>query len=285
MVVDRRRSRSLNGPGIRPERLQPGSFPWLTELADVLRAVVNLPWKEAALGLARTLQGQLRRCCRRSLRAARHWRHWMRTGITKADIGILRSSTCSGRITSETLASFSVRQLKVMAQELGVNATGCTEKADLVTLLSAASSRSSSPPEVERSNAHRSLHRCNGAFATPSAPATPIAAAAAVNFRPEAARSRQQQEILRIGKAKDDVEVLSMSRSELQNLRTNEDRERAVLRRFREISRIVHPDKCPPALRDAATKAFQRLEVAKRKLMETTLPTEASASRNVRSWV
>lgn len=162
----------------------------------------------------------------------------------------------------DALAGLSVRQLKALAQELGLSAAGCMEKADLVALLRAASvARSKAPPTETSKPPRRSLRR---------AAQPPAVVPAALS--PEVP---QQREILRIRNAKEDLEVLGLTRLEVQNL-GKEEREKLVIRRFREISRLVHPDKCPEELRESATKAFQRLEVARQSVVATKPPVDNS---------
>eukprot|EP00929_Paragymnodinium_shiwhaense_P111432 TRINITY_DN7947_c0_g1_i1.p1 TRINITY_DN7947_c0_g1~~TRINITY_DN7947_c0_g1_i1.p1 ORF type:complete len:279 (-),score=59.77 TRINITY_DN7947_c0_g1_i1:273-1109(-) len=96
--------------------------------------------------------------------------------------------------------------------------------------------------------------------------------AAASGYRPDASAAaaavQQRQEIQRIQRAIDDLAVLKLSSAELRPLAPKQ-RQKLVLRRFKELSRHVHPDKCPPELRDSGTRAFQRLEAARKQALAT----------------
>merc|ERR1740121_420839 len=59
------------------------------------------------------------------------------------------------------------------------------------------------------------------------------------------------------------------------------ERRKAVLRRYHELCRLVHPDKCPVELSSLATRAFQRLEEAKKQAMSPgTKPNPAGRSES-----
>ncbi|CAE8676435.1 unnamed protein product [Polarella glacialis] len=201
----------------------------------------------------------------------------------------------------------SVKQLKAQAAELGLDTSRCTERADLLSLLSAGGGlkrpmggQSTTNNTSNNNNNNNSTARAAQAQAGGAQPLSAAAFSAGVSqpkpspsaqsalprpqASPQASGSRapltagprqrerestqsgprlQREEILRIARATDDLAVLGLSRQELADLLGRAERERAVLRRFRQLSRLVHPDKCAPELREAATRAFQRLEVAR----------------------
>mmetsp|Transcript_20578 Transcript_20578/g.45012 ORF Transcript_20578/g.45012 Transcript_20578/m.45012 type:complete len:254 (-) Transcript_20578:217-978(-) len=83
--------------------------------------------------------------------------------------------------------------------------------------------------------------------------------------------ARQQQELRRIARARDHFSVLGLVCKELQRMSLKE-REHVILHRYRELSRLVHPDKCPVEIREAATRIFQQLEAARHLALKCAEP-------------
>lgn len=188
--------------------------------------------------------------------------------------------TRRGTHATADLSVLSVKELKARVVQAGLDAAMCTEKSDLVELLvnargSGANQRAG--PKVSAAAedsalfvaAPRSQTGCRrsrlstgrqsvGRLSLLRSKAPDVSRAKGG----EMIRQRQRDEIRRIALAKDDRSILGMDRGDAVS-RRNKGHKAAVLQQFRSISRVVHPDKCPADLREAATRAFQRLECAR----------------------
>lgn len=181
-----------------------------------------------------------------------------------------------------SLSTFTIRELKTHARELGVDVSACTEKGELVALLRAATSRrpsSAAPPAAapgpsasarsaaapsatsRRSSRHRRSSASKGGRRSKLRRLSITAAALSEEER----SSLQLAEVRRIIAAASDLEVLNLPGASVRRM-SRDERGRVVLRRFRALSRLVHPDKCPQEHCAEATAAFQRLEVARQQI-------------------
>lgn len=156
-----------------------------------------------------------------------------------------------------------------MILKLGLDAQQCVEKADLVALLvDSAAGNKGSPRSQRRSSHPRSP--CSRGFArrvsrsrksilrgSPTIPNTgePSSRLLAV--------SRELQRVLR---ARSYHDVLG-----LQGTAGSPESRTAVLQRYRELCKVVHPDKCPASLALLSAEAFQKLEAAKESALKATL--------------
>lgn len=175
----------------------------------------------------------------------------------------------SARVPSDAeLAQWPVVRLRARIKELGLSSAGCVEKSDLISLLRGASLLQDSAAKSRR----RSLRplRRTSLPATPRGPAgRPSSGRRSLLRRRRSVKDpapvrllSQKNELKRILRAGGALDVLGIQ-GNVQSI-TPRDRGHLIRRRYRELSRLVHPDKCPPELRDLATRAFQRLEDAKK---------------------
>jgi len=90
-------------------------------------------------------------------------------------------------------------------------------------------------------------------------------------------KQRQRQELARIAKAKRSLQVLGFDEgsriarhgvNDLEAFRQQDDWRLLVQRRYRELTRLLHPDKCPPELKSEATVVFRRIVAAKTDLLD-----------------
>lgn len=177
-------------------------------------------------------------------------------------------------------------RLKARITELGWSPAGCVEKADLVALLrkaSTAAAAAAAAPGMATSSAPGPGD--GGAAAASAAEAPPrrysyggvrgsrrpslgatLRRTSLLRQRARRSGARQPQaqverqakakaEIDRILAAKDDLEILGLSKREAS--------QSSLQSRYRILTLQVHPDKCPPDLKEAATAAFHRLEAAR----------------------
>lgn len=309
MAGKRRRSQSLAGPDLRSglKRLRRGPAglaavprpPWLRlrPLAvRALQALQRVPWQDPASAFGVAFQAHFQRL--RALASALPSHQEPSPAVPPSVASPTFSATFASQATSfggsggpssagpcgsctvtstsssrprrPSLSARPVCELKAQVLHLGLNSSGCTEKADLVALLRAAASPAAAvghglrraavqpPPPRPAVEARRPAHAA-------------IASARKSGLRRRSLRhsllqptsvTLQRDELQRIMRAKDDLGVLGLRWQDVRSL-SQPERQRVVLRRFRELSRRVHPDKCPAELREAATRAFQRLEVAK----------------------
>lgn len=174
------------------------------------------------------------------------------------------------------LSQWPVQRLRARLRELGLSAVGCTEKGDLVALIQGASAAPSTPPAGAagaRPRGARAARRSVGPGM--AAGRLSLGRQSLLRRRRSAARApreaeeprlarlaRQRAELQRVLRAGSLLEVLGLQQA-TGAAAAPRARRRAVLQKYHELSRLVHPDKCPPELRAAATRAFQRLEEAK----------------------
>eukprot|EP00928_Gymnodinium_smaydae_P050873 TRINITY_DN3440_c0_g1_i5.p1 TRINITY_DN3440_c0_g1~~TRINITY_DN3440_c0_g1_i5.p1 ORF type:complete len:315 (+),score=65.63 TRINITY_DN3440_c0_g1_i5:88-945(+) len=257
VAAKRRRSRSLDGSAAEPgvlRNLRRGlkrQARWFTSLRHTVEAVVTLSRCSAA-ALASKAHSSWRRGAATS--TAPPPRPPRRSHGAEGDGAASQAGTddlggAEGKprgAPRRSLSALTIRQLKARIAALGLSVAGCTEREDLVALL-----RGDVGGARRRSFLRKSLRRAS--LRRASLPKRPAFAASA---------ARQREELMRIAKAQDGLQVLGLTWRELRRL-PGQEREKLVVRRYRDLCRAVHPDKCPPDLRAAATRAFQRLETAK----------------------
>lgn len=216
------------------------------------------------------------------------------------------SSPAAAEPQSEDIVQWPVQRLKSRIKELGLNPAGCIEKSELIALLKRASCRTppSSPtpqasaaaqpppyaPGTPPAQAPAGLHGA-GAWTMPrrSGQRLTVGSFGRMSLLRGRRKSRARQsaglaanrsasqraEVRRILSAGDALDVFGMK--ELFPGATKgtpavgadeliRERRKAILRRYHELCRLVHPDKCPAELGEAATQAFQRLEDAKKQV-------------------
>jgi hypothetical protein len=173
-----------------------------------------------------------------------------------------------------------VTELKATITELGLDASLCIEKSELVALLRTVGpsrtpirgvSRMSLRSQDRRVSFLRAARRKSLVAAAGRKSWLRAAAHAAKpvqNKAKAAAGSAQQREHLqRIAQATDDFAALGLLRTELQAMPLKA-RSELVLHKWRKLAAIVHPDKCSPALAALATRAFRRLGAAKSRVLQ-----------------
>lgn len=159
------------------------------------------------------------------------------------------------------MSQWTITQLKSRTRELGLSSVGCTEKRDLVLLLSTAAAKDS----VQTSNS--SLRRLKRRMTLGRAATSRLSLLRRKRSVGEAAQTAkpskvpsQRHQLERVMCAKNSAALLGLRENEMRN-------SGLVKKRFCELSRLVHPDKCPPELRAVATQAFTKLKAAVGKLL------------------
>jgi len=182
------------------------------------------------------------------------------------------------RSADTDLTRRTVTELKATITELGLDASLCIEKSELVELL-----RSVSPSRTPirgvkrlslRSQDRRSSLRAARRKSLVAAVgrkswlrAAAHAAKPVQNKAKGAAGSAQRREHLQhIAQATDDFAALGLLRAELQAMPLKA-RSKLVLHKWRKLAAVVHPDKCSPDLTTLATRAFRRLAAAKSRIL------------------
>lgn len=171
---------------------------------------------------------------------------------------------CIDETASCQIENWSIAELKRRVAEFGLSAAKCIEKGDLVLLLrggvTSAEKVSARPEATGRRQSvaqGRRVSMLRGATRRMSM----------LRCRPPTTTERdrlleQRQEIRRVSKAKSDWEVFGLKKRELQQM-TRTERQRFVQRRYKELTRLVHPDKCAAELKEVATAAFKKLTHAR----------------------
>jgi len=173
-----------------------------------------------------------------------------------------------------------VTELKATIMELGLDASLCIEKSELVALLRTVGP-SQTPIHGARRLSLRSQDR-RGSFLRAARRKSLVAAvgrkswlrAAAHAAKPvqnkakAAAGSAQRRKHLQhIAQATDDFAALGLLRAELQATPLKA-RSELVVHKWRKLAAVVHPDKCSPDLATLATRAFRRLAAAKNRILQ-----------------
>lgn len=286
-MTKRRLDEPLADSGIRMQDQRVLSLRWLKSMRRTLENLAALPRRgAAAIGQAW-----------RDGIAESRTEHDASPLATPSSEPLAPESGSAAPEREPSVTELTVRQLKSRAAELGLNTSGCTERGDLVALLRGAMVSGDSPagptasPKIgitarRRTLLRRSLRRQSAALRRSSMMKRSAAQSKrsgsqsatlrrssvtkrrfSVTKRPVnvAERlARQREELGRIVWAVDAFQVLGLAWNDLRPL-ARKEREQAVLKRYRDLCRRVHPDKCPPELCNIATRAFQRLEMAKQR--------------------
>lgn len=198
--------------------------------------------------------------------------------------GMKAETSIHGRASN--LDQWSVQQLKAYICDLGLKTDGCVEKTDLIHLIQGSkvqsivtkSRRSSfymrrvSAPGIGK---RKSMRR---ASVTMVGRKSLLRMRHAKSFQTSEVAMQMQDrkvECMRIMCACDAFEVFGF-RDHHKKQMPQKEWKKLVLKRHRDLSLLVHPDKCPEELRGVATRAFQRLEEANKCLL-------ASFSQSCRS--
>lgn len=160
------------------------------------------------------------------------------------------------------LSLWTVTQLKAQIRELGLSSVGCTEKHDLVLLLSTAAKAKDCAQTSNSSPRHSKRRMTLGGNATSrlSLLRRRRSVAEASKVAKSSKMSSQRHQLERVMHAKTPAALLGLRGNEIWN-------SSLVKKQFCELSRLVHPDKCPPELCSMATQAFGKLKAAVEKLL------------------
>jgi len=300
-AAKRRRSQSINGPGVFANLRSRNS--WRLLVAPPLKALRALP--KAAKAVARParvvgayfLQLKAEAVAAASSKtnaAAKRPQPYGNCG-TGASVNIPAPPAYYD--AHQDLRAWPVPRLIALAQQRGVDIRSCKEKADIMILLGgrgccqtnrgAAPAAQSVPPTPRR--AQRRSTPASSPMRKPCAKrrSSVLNMASPKGSRRDslgsAARlsARQREELRRIARAVDDLAVLGLTWDQLAMLPSRQEQQRVVLKRSRDVSRLVHPDKCAAELRDQATRAFQRLQLAKQNVSQSlahpTYPTPGNS--------
>jgi len=172
------------------------------------------------------------------------------------------------------LARCTVQELKAKIAALGLSTSQCVEKADLVALLRASPRPCTSGTPGRRRSGTRAARTSSGAAlrgrrslvrALHCVKATRVSSqrSAAAKKRP-----RLEERLRGIAQATDDFSALGLTRAQVQGL-PEQERAELVRRCFRELACFAHPDKCPPELQGAASRAFRRLAAARTRVLHS----------------
>eukprot|EP00930_Biecheleria_cincta_P049881 TRINITY_DN35085_c0_g1_i1.p1 TRINITY_DN35085_c0_g1~~TRINITY_DN35085_c0_g1_i1.p1 ORF type:complete len:363 (-),score=55.57 TRINITY_DN35085_c0_g1_i1:186-1274(-) len=159
------------------------------------------------------------------------------------------------------MSQWTVSQLKSKIRELGLSSVGCTEKRDLVVLLSTAAANvsvqtlNSSPRHFKRRMTLGRAATSRLSLLRRRRPDGEASQSAKLSKVPS-----QRHQLERVMRAKNSAALLGLCEKEMRS-------RCLVKKRFCELSRLVHPDKCPPELRAVATQAFSKLKAAVGKLL------------------
>lgn len=160
------------------------------------------------------------------------------------------------------LSLWTVTQLKARIRELGLSSVGCTEKHDLVLLLSTAAKPKDCVQTSNSSPRHSKRRMTLGGNATSRL--SLLRRRRSVGEASKTAKSSkissQRHQLERVMRAKTPAALLGLREKEIRN-------SSLVKKQFWELSRLVHPDKCPPELCTVATQAFGKLKAAVEKLL------------------
>jgi len=178
---------------------------------------------------------------------------------------------------AEDLSACTIKQLKERIEHQGLSSDGCIEKQDLIHLLG--QRRAGSP--ISQRQKFKCMRRNSKLFhrRRTLGPQSPFSckSSSMLHSRKSILRGNpckaapikeksvdeQRKEIKIILRAKSWMEMLSIDASDLVHLGRAE-KVQIVQKRFRKLSRLVHPDKCPRDLRQLATRAFQKLDLGKK---------------------
>eukprot|EP00931_Biecheleriopsis_adriatica_P081201 TRINITY_DN54535_c0_g1_i1.p1 TRINITY_DN54535_c0_g1~~TRINITY_DN54535_c0_g1_i1.p1 ORF type:complete len:355 (+),score=62.24 TRINITY_DN54535_c0_g1_i1:125-1189(+) len=186
-----------------------------------------------------------------------------RTGIEAAhtpNLAAKPESNNSEKAVAD-MSEWSVMQLKARIRELGLSSVGCTERQDLLLLLSKAEVKD------HGQTSHMLSGKLKRRMTLGRAATSRLSLLRRMHPGSEASQAAKSSQVLSQRRELERVMRAKTSAS-LLGLREQETRNSCLVRqRFRELSRLVHPDKCPLELRPVATQAFGKLKAAVGKLL------------------